>query len=610
MRKDFAEQFAAEGQRAGEGLTHLREHAVDALELALKEAPESSARERYRYAIEIVLPLLIELEDPGERRAAIEDVATALKLKVRDLSKALDSLSDAVNTKKKQQAAETNEPEVAQKEIDECVGRPGVLDRYVEDIATVQGVVGEHASLKLIALCALGAQLAELPNGKPAGASLVLIAGAGRGKNYLCDAVATLLPDGFYLAFESASAKALYYRAEKDPTIIKHHWLYPNEAEATDLLVETLRPLLSGGKATHHTVNKDASGRNAAQDLNVEGPVTATIPTVRNKLDSQLQTRLLVAELTDYEGRVAAHSRAFSRLLLPDYATVDHTSLINIWHASLKSLTSVRRVVFPLDRREFCFDSDEVSHGARLWANLLSLMLTHAWLEQRNRELIELSSSEHAVVATPEDYEAAYAIFKATCERSVVNLSETHRKILNAAYKLRQERGPGTGFSQRKLGDAAGLHHSTVGEQKTYLTKSVKLLHEVEGGLALVADAEPSWWEKGDLLVGLPRPSRVWQWWEEGEPWHSSESARHTRHLSQEGVKPNNYGEKAGRASTRQCSVAIRHPEASSPVAVGAGPLAADVPTTENTLDNVNGSGDKPVAGVAGDLDADDVEEF
>jgi hypothetical protein len=109
------------------------------------------------------------------------------------------------------------------------------------------------------------------------------------------------------------------------------------------------RPLLSGGKASHPTVNKDAEGRNTAQELNAEAPASITIPTVRNKLDGQLQTRMLVAELPDYEGRVAAHSRAPSRLL-SDYAAKDHTPKVRAWQAALESLTELRRVVFDLQR--------------------------------------------------------------------------------------------------------------------------------------------------------------------------------------------------------------------------------------------------------------------
>src|SRR3712207_6941921 len=50
-------------------------------------------------------------------------------------------------------------PEVSQEEIDERVGRPGVLDRYVEAAAAISKVVGERKPLGLITLGASSAQL-------------------------------------------------------------------------------------------------------------------------------------------------------------------------------------------------------------------------------------------------------------------------------------------------------------------------------------------------------------------------------------------------------------------------------------------------------------------
>jgi hypothetical protein len=258
-------------------------------------------------------------------------------------SRRYEEVEAAAEAESEHAAEEPEElPEVGEEEIDSLVGRSGVLRRFVTDAAEVHGVVGEKAPLKLITLNALGAQLAPLPNGKPMGANVVLIAGWGRGKNHLADAVATLLPEDFFLAFESASAMALYYMAEEDPRVLAFHWVYLNEAEAMDQLVEMLRPLISSGKATRLTVNKDSGGRNTAQTLDVEGPVTTTIPTIRNRLDAQLQSRMLTAELEDYEGRVARHSRKVSELLLPDFAIEDFSPRIRAWRAALGSLTGVR----------------------------------------------------------------------------------------------------------------------------------------------------------------------------------------------------------------------------------------------------------------------------
>lgn len=533
--------------------------------------------------------------DVGRLKRALNEICT---LRTEEVANAERAASEADTAEE----AEPEKIEVAQEEINSLVGQPGILDRLVEDAARIHGVVGERDHLKLVALVAAGAQLAPLPNGRPVGANLIVTAEPGRGKNYILDAVSSLLPQEFYMSFESASAKSLYYQAERDPAIVRHRFIYPNEAEATDQLVEMFRPLISGGRASHMTVNKDAEGRNAAQEFSVEGPVTLIIPTVRNKLDAQLQTRMLVSELLDYEGRVAAHSRAFSKLLLPDHAGEDHTPRTSAWHASLRMLAERRRVVFPLSHEGFCFNSDTVSHGSRLWGNLLGLMLSHAWLEQRNRETVELpdgETGETAVVATPEDYEAAYQVFEAACERSVVNLSDTHRAILDAIYDLKQQSSFMDGYSLRKIADKAGVHHSTVGEHKTFLTKSVKLLRETESGmLDLVADAEPSWWSGEGLLEGFPRPEQVWRWWDESNKQSDSapETARQPRHLTGGKGNPDTYAENGVGHSNRHGADPTRH----SGVSGDETAVSDEAPDSENPVGKPQTSRYGPVSGVSG----------
>jgi hypothetical protein len=354
----------------------------------------------------------------------------------------------------------------------------------------------------------------------PLGTNVMLIGEAGRGKNYVSDAVALGMPGPFIYEFESASAKSFFYEADANPDRFRYTWVYPNEAEATDALVETLRPMLSKAKAVHKTVDTNAEGTNAFRGLTIEGPLTVTIPTVRNKLDNQLQSRMLVIELEEFEDRIPRHSAKVSESLLLSRAVEDHAGTLALWRAALNKLAAVRRVGIATHHEKFRLETNKISHGARLWRNFLSLMLTNAWLEQRNRETITLEAplGEQAVIASSEDYRVAYEIFSTACKRSVVELSDTHRKILNAVYELQKSQKKGAlrdvGFSYRKIGDKAGCSYETVRKQKAFLVQSVGLLREFEhGGLGLVKDADPSWWQENELLEGFPTPAEVEKWW-------------------------------------------------------------------------------------------------
>ncbi len=467
----------------------------------------------------------VSLAKPRSRKGYARDAAEHSGMDAELLERALADLCSArfeeveaaVTAEGGEERSAQAGPEASQEEVGALVGGPGVLGRLVAAAANFSKVIGEERLLGLLFLVFLSAQLELLPNGKPLGANCILSAQPGRGKNYLCDAVVRLLPDEFYYAFESSSPKSLFYKAKAEgPACLRHRALYPNEAEAVDPLVETFRPVLSGGRAKLVTVGKNGSEENIGQEFVLEGPMVLIAPTVRNKLDRQLQTRMLLADIEDYAGRVAAHSGAVSEQLDREYAGADYSRDILVWQEALRSLTWVRRVVVPVSHDRFRFDSDAVPHGARLWTNFLGLMSAHAWLEQRTRDVVTLANGEPAVVAAPEDYEAAYRTFEATCERSVVNLSDSHRKILQALYELREIEGPYVGFSQRKIADKSGVPQSTISDNRSYLVKSLRWVWEPEGGgLALLHDADPTWWEKGDALVGFPRPEQVSGWWGE-----------------------------------------------------------------------------------------------
>src|SRR5215212_1539558 len=534
--KDIADTFAREGaEKTAEHLDRLIATSKDMIDIETEVAADikGGPREKLAYATENIVPLLCEIEGDAVRDATVDDVVDQVKgLKKSWVNKAIKAeeerimreMMQAVTQKAEADAerrAQEHQDEVAsaQAQIITLVAVPWGIGRLRDTAARMHNVRRDEKALELSLLVALGAQLEPLGNGRPLGASMLITAQAGRGKNHIVDAAVKPLPPEFYFAFEIASGQSLYYKADEDPEFLKHTFAYPNEIEGAEALWEFLRPMLSKGQAKKIVTAKDADGNMTTREITVEGPVTIAIPTIRNKTDEQLQTRLLVAELPDYPGRVKHHSSALSAQLLPDAATADYSREAFLWREGLRQLTAHRRVVFPLRHPDFALDDDQVSHGARLWANLLSVMATHAWLEQRNRRLLDLAEGKVAIEAIPDDYAAAYRIFNKVCKRTVVNISDTHRRILNSLYDLQQDDPGSDGFSQRTIAERAGVSQGTVSNNKTFLVMSAKLIRETEGGLVLVADAEPSWWEGGNqLMVGLPTPEQVRSWWGNQDP--------------------------------------------------------------------------------------------
>ncbi|HEV2913716.1 MAG TPA: DUF3631 domain-containing protein [Pyrinomonadaceae bacterium] len=102
-RKDINDFTRDEGEKAKGPHEELKPSAMDALDLALSEAPDdTTARKKWAYAKEHVLPLITCFEDEGERNAALTDAAKALGIKASDLQRAFKS--ETVGNE------ETNEP--------------------------------------------------------------------------------------------------------------------------------------------------------------------------------------------------------------------------------------------------------------------------------------------------------------------------------------------------------------------------------------------------------------------------------------------------------------------------------------------------------------------
>jgi len=569
-------------EQVHEDLEELKAQALDALQFWTqpKRVP-SSGRDKVRHLKDNIVPLIRLLSSEAERQAVVKEVAANMDGVNKDI------VLQALREVEAHHLVDDDEDEAPQIPEEEWLPllTPGVADRYVADVCAMQSVVGEkdRKVVKAGLYSLVGSQLSTLPTGKPTGSSIMLTGPSGRGKNYLLDASVYAAPTSWYRAFTVASSQAFYWAAELDPAFLNHRFIYPNEKEAVDQVIEFLRPMLSQGSAEKYVTDRNDAGKLTFRRISVEGPITGAVPTIRNVLDDQLQNRLLIIELVEYKGRNEAQTRALSkqytleRLVAPDKHKVD------TWRAALTSLTGARHVVIPYaGRDEFCLASDDVESGPRLWANLLGLLCANAFLEQRNRRTTD-HDGRKVVHANAEDYQTAYELIRDLAGRSLEPLGETHKKIVQAVYDLRQEADfPEDGFSVTKIADKARVSKGTVSKNRAYLTRSVGMLYETESGkLNIPAEATPAWWEGGNVMEGFPAPAMV-KAWEEGTdppmpPPSDTEKPGNTETFAEEphrnGKKPvSSEWKPSGNVSTKSC----RHPQSARVLGNNAEEFCAD----------------------------------
>lgn len=241
--KDVADLFESRGDEAKQVLESLKADAKDALDLAIADAPNGSTRDRYRYARDEVLPLIIRLDDEGERNAAIEDAAAGLKLKASELRKTLKTevAESVADEPEKKNGLNLLDPDPWPDEVDGTA----LLDEIVNQCRRF--VAAAPAIFDAVALWCVYAYVFDAFEVSPL---LVLTSPQKRcGKTTLLMLVSTLIPRA--LPLSNITAAALFRAVEKYRPV-----LLIDEADSFMTDNEELRGILNSGhrKATAYVI--------------------------------------------------------------------------------------------------------------------------------------------------------------------------------------------------------------------------------------------------------------------------------------------------------------------------------------------------------------------
>ncbi len=439
--KDLADLFASSGAGLPAAVDGLKEWAEDALALELADAPTGkNSLGAYRTAKERVLPLLVKLEDDGERDAALHDVAAKLKLSIKPLRKALSEMVATLAAQKESEEDDTEAGEAAPPEP----GTPRyeramklLKDRRLLSRAAVDmkrlGHVGELAAKKLALICSVSAK-----SGKPIQPSTHAQSSAG--KNFLWDTALSLLPPEMVVKRSGLSAKALF-RTSAD---LKGAVLYIQEISGSEDGEYSIRVLQSDGRLEYEATEKmpDGSMRNVVHET--EGPTVVVQTTTRNHLHPENETRVFPIYIDESEqqtGRIVGSILREASGGGPGEG--EQGRVRQRWHDAIRLLEEADVSIPYADRIEIPNSPLRIRRDAR---RLLDVVRVIAWLYQHQRERDEYGR----ILATEEDFHEALRLVSESLRRAWQTLTPSEETVLRSIRELPEQ--PRTkGFKRRDL---------------------------------------------------------------------------------------------------------------------------------------------------------------
>jgi hypothetical protein len=438
MIEDMAALFAREGEGARQIVEELQEEAMDALELALGEAPEGTARQRYLYAKERAFPLLLRIGDPAERGAALADVAKSLGLNGRDLRKALSDLEKETQAEAVDEEDEphdlipepgTERHERAMKLL-EC---PDILQKAAEAMELL-GHVGELSTKKLALICSVSARA-----GAPIQPSTH--AQSASGKNYLWDTVLSLSPPEKVIKRSGFSAKALF-RTQAD---LKGAVLYIQEIAGSEDADFSIRVLQSDGRLEYESTEKMPDGSMGTVVYTKEGPCVVVQTTTRNHLHPENETRVFPIYIDESQEQTKLIVQAVLKEASGwGMGSEEKQKIREAWQDAIRLLEESEVVVPYAQRIKLPTSQVRVRRDAR---RLLDVIRVISWLGQYKRERDALGR----IVATEEDFYAALELVEGSLTRAWQSLTPSEERVMEAIRQLPLLKRTGTGFKRKDL---------------------------------------------------------------------------------------------------------------------------------------------------------------
>jgi len=294
--------------------------------------------------------------------------------------------------------------------------QPGLLRRTSDDIGR-SGIVGETVN-RLVAYLVYSSRKRETP------LHIMFLGASGSGKTYLQERVSELIPVEDKIEITQVTENAFYYFKQEE---LKHKLLLIEDLDGAESSLYPLRELQSKRRISKTVTLKDSKGNLKTVTVTVEGPVSVSGCTTREKLYEDNANRCLLLYVdgsSEQDRRIMEYQTRLSAGL------VDHgqEKAVKELFRSIQQVLQPLRVVNPY--AAYIQLPEQIFKPRRTMTLLLSFIETITFYHQYQREIKRDGSGHPYIESTPEDISAAFGLLKEVLFSKGDELAKATRNFL------------------------------------------------------------------------------------------------------------------------------------------------------------------------------------
>ena len=311
-----------------------------------------------------------------------------------------------------------------------------LLERTSEDIGK-SGIVGEETN-RLIAYLVYSSRKLAVP------LHLMFLGSSGSGKTYLQERVSELIPPEDKIEITQITENAFYYFRQDE---LKNKLLLIEDLDGAESSMYPLRELQSKRRISKTVTLKDSKGNLKTITLLVEGPVSVSGCTTREKLYDDNANRCLLLYIDGSKDQD-------TRIL--DYQTQAASGQINreAENHILQQFQLVQRVLAPVQvinpYAKYIQLPEQVFKPRRTMTLLLAFIEAVTFYHQYQRPLKRDGQGNAYIESTIADIEAAFTLLKDALFSKSDELTKASRGFLELLKVLLKEQGKAS-FNTREI---------------------------------------------------------------------------------------------------------------------------------------------------------------